>query len=181
MPRSTPEKQAPQGDRRRSPRFSCAGLASIISLPSDGLTLPGKVCDLSLLGCGIETVSPLKDGTRAEILLRVNASSVRAVGQVRAVRVPHVIGLEFLHLSTSGQDILDELIRELARQQAVASLLRAVRRGPDPEELNKDRAALLNVSLPIVGSFVSLDETGANSLSVDRSVTIIEGEIDLFI
>jgi hypothetical protein len=181
MQRSTPEEEATQVDRRRSPRVSCAGLARIISLPSDGLTLPGKLRDLSLLGCGIETASPLQDGTRAEILLRVNAYSVRVVGQVRAVRAPYVMGVEFLHVSTSGQDILAELIRELARQQAMASTLRAIRRGPGPEKPNQDRAALLNVHLPIIGSLVSFDETGANSASVERSAAIIDAEIDLFI
>ncbi len=115
-------------DRRRSPRVNCAGLAKIISLPSDGLTGPAKVLNLSLGGCGIETDFPLKSGTRAEILLQVNGSSFRATCQVRALRAPHGIGLEFVHLSTLGQDMLKELIRELARQRAIASPNSAIQR-----------------------------------------------------
>lgn len=182
MDRPTRVKGVPQNvDRRRSPRVSCAGLARIISLPSEGLCLPGKVRDLSLGGCGIETVSPLEGGTRAEILLRVNASSFRAVGRVRVVRVPSLIGVEFLQLSASGKDMLAELIRELARQQAIASTLRAARREPDPEMLNRERAALLKGSLPILGNLVRLEDADTNSVSGDRSARIIEGELDLFI
>jgi len=167
-------------DRRRSPRVACSGVARIISLPSDGPFLPGRVRDLSLYGCGIETVSPLAGGTRAEIVLHVNASSLRAVGQVRAVRRLGVIGVEFLRLSASGQDMLAELIRELTRQQAIASTLRAARREPDPEVLNHNPAALLNWNPAPAGSLVSLEMAETNSPSADRLPTIIEATLDLF-
>ncbi len=176
-----PISEARNVDRRQSPRVNCAGVARIISLPSDGPFLLGKVRDLSLGGCSVETVSLLEGGTRAEILLQVNASSLRALGQIRAARVPYVIGVEFLHLSTGGQDMLAELIRELARQQAITSTLRAARREPDPEVLRQGQARLVNWSLPIVGSEVSVETPDTNSLSADRPVTIIEGELDLFV
>jgi hypothetical protein len=109
-----PEKRLlPDDDRRRSPRFICGGLAKILCLPSDGIYLAGKVRDLSMNGCGIETVSPLECGARAEILLQVSDTSFRAIGQVKAVRGPGGIGMEFIQLSSGGHD----------RQQAITTTL----------------------------------------------------------
>jgi hypothetical protein len=182
-----PEKQLlPNDDRRRSPRFSCSGLAKIICLPSDGIYLPGKVRDLSLNGCGIETVSPLEFGTRTEILVQVSDASFRAIGQVRATRGPGGIGMEFIQLSAGGRDMLAELLRELARQQAIASTLRAARREPDPKQWNETRAALLKESRPMLGRIMVSQIQEENSLVVDRSALILEEEskvipLDLFI
>jgi hypothetical protein len=182
MPSSTREKFPTEvEDRRRSPRVSCGGLAKIISLPSDGLTVPAKVLNLSLGGCGIETDFPLKSGTRAEILLNVNVSSFRAACQVRALRAPHGIGLEFVHLSVLGQDMLKELIRELARQRAIASTLRMGRRTPDPKQRNGARAVLFSATLPIIGSAGPSQDGEEKSLLEDRVSSILDRELDLFI
>jgi hypothetical protein len=168
-------------DRRRSPRVSCGGLAKIISLPSDGLIVPGKVLNLSIGGCGIETDFPLKTGTSAEILLNVNGSSFRAACQVRALRAPHGIGLEFLHMSALGQDMLKELIRELARQRAIASTLKTGRHKPDPKKWNSGRAAIFNANLPIIGCTGDSQDGEGNPLLVDRVSLILDRELDLFI
>jgi hypothetical protein len=143
-------------ERRHSPRFSCAGDAKIICLPSDGIFLPGTVRDLSLGGCCIQTISPLECGARAEVLMRVNTSSIRAVSQVRAIRDRCAIGMEFLLLSASGHDLLAELIAQLARLQALTNALRSERREIDPEWLfrqlqrQKLQAVLLSGRFPVV-------------------------------
>src|SRR5262249_18775096 len=170
-----------QRDRRRSPRVSCAGHARIFGLPSDGLALPGKVRDLSLLGCAIQTAEPLADGTRAEVLLRVNAASLRVLAQVRAIHVPSVMGLEFLRVSPAGKDILSELIFELARQQAIAGVLRAARSGPDAETLRRARAALLDAGLPLMQSMTTADVQDTDPAPTGLPRDVVEGEIDLFI
>ncbi len=108
-------------DRRRSRRFTCGGDAKISLLPSDGICLPGKILDLSLHGCRVDTTLPIDYGTRAEILLRINASSFRAVGEVRAIRGGFGAGIEFVRLSNSGKDMLLDLIQELARLRASLS------------------------------------------------------------
>jgi hypothetical protein len=178
-----PEKRLLQNDdRRRSPRFICGGLAKILCLPSDGIYLAGKVRDLSLNGCGIETVSTLKCGARAEILVHVSDTSFRAVGQVKAVRGPGGIGMEFIRLSTGGHDMLVELLRELARQQAIATTLRAARREPGPDQWDEVRAALKE-SRPMLGRIVASE---SSPLAVDRSALILDQEskvlpLDFFI
>jgi hypothetical protein len=168
-------------DRRRSPRFACSGHARIAYLPSAGMLVSGKLRDLSLGGCGIETVSPLACGTRAELLVRVNASSFRAVGEVRATRVPFGIGVEFVQLSAGGQDMLVELIRELGRQQAIARVLRAARRGPDEEVLSRQRAALLLEPLPIVGRVENPEKREVDSPIEARPSLIFDADLDLYI
>ena len=141
MQELNPEKLVLQDDdRRRSPRFSCGGLAKIICLPSDGIYLAGRVRDLSSNGCGIETVTPLECGARAEILVQVSDASFRAIGQVKAVRRSGGIGMEFLQLSAGGHDMLVELLRELAKRRAIATTVRAARREPGPEQWDEVRA-----------------------------------------
>ena len=178
-----PEKLLQDDDRRRSPRFSCGGLAKILCLPSDGIYLAGKVRDLSLNGCGIETVSPLECGARAEILLQVSDTSFRAIGQVKAVRGPGGIGMEFIQLSAGGHAMLVELLRELARQQAIATTLRAARREPGPDQWDEIRAALLKERRPMLGRIVASE---LSPLAVDRSALILDEEskvlpLDFFI
>jgi PilZ domain len=187
MQELNPEKLLLQDDdRRRSPRFSCGGLAKILCLPSDGIYLAGKVRDLSLNGCGIETVSTLKCGARAEILVQVSNTSFRAIGQVKAVRGPGGIGMEFIQLSAGGHDMLVELLRELARQQAIATTLRAARREPGPDQWNEVRAALLKESRPMLGRIVASQASEVSPLVVDRSALIFDEEskvlpLDFFI
>jgi hypothetical protein len=173
-------------DRRRSPRFSCGGLAKILCLPSDGIYLVGKLRDLSLNGCGIETVSPLEYGARAEILVQVSDTSFRAIGQVKAVRGPGGIGMEFIQLSSGGQDMLVELLRELARQQAIANTLRAARRESGPGQWDEVRAALLKESRPMRGRIMASPVSEVSPLVVDRSALILDEEskaipLDFFI
>jgi PilZ domain-containing protein len=147
-------------ERRRAPRFSCGGLAKIICLPSDGLYLPGKVRDLSLNGCGIDTGRPIECGCRAEMLLQVDSASIRVVGKVKGLRSDGAIGLEFLRLSAGGQAALVELIRELARQQALANTLRTARQ--EPADWSEARARLLRASLPVFGGIAcSMAESGS--------------------
>ena len=111
----------------------------------------------------------------------MNGSSFRATCQVRALRAPHGIGLEFVHLSALGQDMLKELIRELARQRAIASTLRMGRRSPDPKQWNGGRAALFNANVPIIGSARDSENGEGPPRLVDRVSLILDRELDLFI
>jgi hypothetical protein len=98
-------------DRRRSARFICGGFAKISRLPADGIFVPGRIRDLSLHGCCVDTPVPIDCGTRAEIVVRVNAASFRAVGEVKAIRGRSVAGLEFVHLTAGGKDLLADRSR----------------------------------------------------------------------
>ena len=127
------DADGPDQDRRRSARFACGGDAKISCLPSDGVFLPGKILDLSFHGCRIDTTVPIDNGVRAEIVLRVNATSFRAVGEVRALRGGSGTGIEFVQLSASGKDMLADVIKQLAKVQAAMNKLISVRREMDAE------------------------------------------------
>jgi hypothetical protein len=163
-------------DRRRSPRFSCGGYAQINCLPSNGVILLGTIRDLSLHGCRVDTSLPIECGVRAEIVVRVNAASFRAVGEVRAIRGHSSAGWEFVQLSAGGREMLGGLVTDLARLQAVMNNLKSARREMDAESFRKEledgkhQAALLGEQFPFLrtvlpaGSEERLepDETPAN-------------------
>jgi hypothetical protein len=164
-----PERTSEDDDRRRSPRFSCAGHAKISCLPSDGIFLPGQIRDLSLGGCCIDTTLPIDHGVRTEMVVRVNAASFRAVGEVRAIRAGSGACVEFVHLSAGGKDILADLVRELARLQAIIKKLRSDRREMDEEsfrrhmENGKLQAAILSGRFRLVGTNLGVELSGESS------------------
>lgn len=168
-------------ERRRSPRFSCGGMAKIICLPSDGLFLSGRISDLSLGGCGVQISKPLAHGAVAEIVVRIYGSSFRAIGQVRAVRGPAGIGMQFLQLSSGGQDMLVELVRELARQQAIANVVRDARQEPDRGIFTEQRLAALRASFPLLRATDGAESNASGSPAVSTTALLVDGDIDLFI
>lgn len=171
-------------DRRRSPRISCGGLAKIVSVPSEGLALPGRLVNLSLEGCGLEMEPWLANGTRAEILLRVNSSSFRVLCEVRAHLAPSHVGVEFLRMSGVAESILAELMRELARQRAESRAFRTLHRGQDSLSKSK-RIVTLDRSLVTMGDQITLlppDRQASGEMNlVKRSSIVLVSELDLFI
>jgi PilZ domain-containing protein len=181
MSRCAPDRVSTrERDRRRSPRFSCGGEAKIVCLPSDGISFAGRVRDLSLGGCWIETVSPISCGVRAEILLRTNTSAFRAVGQVKAVRERRGICLQFERLSAGGQKMLTQLVAELARLQAMTSALRCARQEKDTEFSSASpqrrgfQAVVLQKTYPVFGSTPMPQCSGATPRILTRQVSILE-------
>jgi hypothetical protein len=174
-----PVRADAEEDRRRSPRFSCGGRAEINCLPSSGIFVPGTIRDLSLHGCWVDTLEPIDCGARAEIVVRVNAASFRAVGEVRAVRGPSGAGLEFLHLSLSGKDMLEGLVDELARLQAAMNKLKSARREMNAEAFKKDfedgkhQAAMLSERFRVLKTVLPVENSKGNegqSAGGDESV-----------
>jgi hypothetical protein len=153
-----PERNTADADRRRSPRFSCGGHAKISRIPSNGIFLPGKIRDLSLHGCCIDTTLPIDCGVRAEIVVCVNAASFRAIGEVRAIWGNSGACMEFVQLSTAGRGMLADLVTELARLQAVMDDLKSIRREIDPEsfrgqlDYRRLQAAMLSKRIPFLGT-----------------------------
>ena len=133
-----PERAGAEDDRRRFRRFSCGGLAQINLLPSNGILLRAAIRDLSLQGCWVETSLPIGCGARAEIVIRVNSASFRAVGEVRGIHGHSGAGLEFVQLSAGGKDMLSDLITDLAKLQTAMNKLKSVRREVDAESFRKE-------------------------------------------
>jgi hypothetical protein len=157
-----PESPVGNGERRRTPRYGCSGAAQIMSLPWEGALLWGRLCNLGFGGCYIETISPLEWGAQAEIVLRVNDWSMRAIGQVRAVRDHSGFGMEFVRMSAGAYRTLADVMEELERLRA------AVRTRPLGRE-ERIRPGLClpapSKSIPLVGVVVpALREEAAEVL-----------------
>jgi hypothetical protein len=163
-----PDRTHPDEDRRRRPRFRCGGQAQINCLPSTGIILPGTIRDLSLHGCCVDSSLPIDCGARAEIVVRVNAASFRAMGEVRAIRGRSGACMEFVQLSAAGKDMLADLVAELARVQTFMDKLRSARE-IDPESFRKElnyrklQAEMLSTRCPFLATILPGENSADNS------------------
>jgi hypothetical protein len=150
------EGKGPPDERRRSPRFSCGGYVEITWLPSSGIYVPGKIRDLSLEGCRIDTKLPTDGCTRAEIVVRMKANSFRAIGEVRTIRSGFGAGLEFVRLSAGGKGLLKDLMADLGKVQAAIEKLKSGGEDVDAELLlqelkyRKLRTEMLRTRFPFL-------------------------------
>jgi hypothetical protein len=180
---------APGADRRKHPRFGCAGSVRIACLPATGGSTPGKIVDLSLGGCRIQTSSVLMPGTPAELLLLVKGVTIRAVSRVQAGSRGGVVGVEFELISAMGKDVLSDLLAELSQQIAGASPQRAPLDQPAASLTLSERKILLGVQVvakPLPGRadnkpvVSKLFAAPSNSLKAE-SIVLDVVEIDLYI
>jgi hypothetical protein len=101
-------------ERRQHPRFAVDGWAEV--LVADGsLLFRGRVLDLSVAGCYIETEARLRlePGTQVEMVFRVNEIVFRPMATSRAVRPGEGAGFLFLNLNARMQSDLELLIAAL--------------------------------------------------------------------
>jgi PilZ domain len=184
-------------DRRRMARYSCSGHAQITCLPLNGALLRGRLRDLGLGGCcieSIETNSPPDLDTKTEILVQVNSWFFRAMAVVRAVRDRSGISVEFMRMSAGGYTMLTDLIADLERPGPVAhsrrrprpatwSPLRASLNPTNPAQL-REGTAVSNRGIAIVGTIVppqSADETDASRQAWLRHLHPGATSLDVFV
>lgn len=102
-------------ERRQHPRFAVDGWAEVVV--ADGtLLFRGRVLDLSVAGCYIETEARLRlePGTQVEMVFRVNEMVFRPMATSRAVRPGEGAGFLFSNLNAKMQSDLKMLIAELS-------------------------------------------------------------------
>lgn len=130
----------PKGEeRRRSPRFSCGGCATIYRVPFDGISISATLRNLSVGGICLDLAKPVNPGTRTEVVLHVNASSFRAAALVKAQKDVSSTSLEFVQISAGGKDVLEDLLERLAKVQALNRKLRSSRIDEDTRRMLADR------------------------------------------
>ena len=108
------EGRAEGVERRQHQRFAVDGWAEVVV--ADGtLLFRGRVLDLSVAGCYIETEARLRlaPGTLVEMVFRVNEMVFRPQATSRAVRPGEGAGFLFLNLNAKMQTDLEMLIAEL--------------------------------------------------------------------
>jgi hypothetical protein len=112
-----PAPELPAEEKRRHPRYRCQGSAEVL-LPQGGMLFRGRILDLSVSGCFIETAMPnLERGTLVEVYFVTNQLQFRVQGNIAEVRNKHGAGISFVNVSPRTADRIVALIAELAEKQ----------------------------------------------------------------
>ena len=156
-------------------------------LPLEGDVVRGKLLDLSLGGCCIETGQPLTPGARTEIVLRVNDASFRAISHIVSTR-GRLAGLQFTRLTDGGNRMLQELVSEVEKFHAAMSVLRAERRIQGSELfLDEEQVPDLRKQFPILRRVVTeqkahhrpSDHEGSRIITPGKKIYVVS--IDLLV
>lgn len=100
-------------DRRRHPRYPCEGYAEVF-VPQGALLFQGKILDLSISGCFIETSAiNLERGTPVEVYFVTRQLQFRIAGHIAVLRRKRGAGIAFQALGARRTRMVAELIREL--------------------------------------------------------------------
>ena len=112
---ATTEGTAGGRERRGNDRFACEGDAEVIAFAHNFL-FRGKVRDISLTGCYIETPARLKLRRFAEVELRFTAHGehLRLLARVMEIRLGKGAGFEFLPDDPRLDKRFAELIERLS-------------------------------------------------------------------
>jgi len=101
-------------ERREHQRFAVDGWAEVV-VADGSLLFRGRVLDLSVAGCYIETEARLQlaPGTLVEMVFRVNEIVFRPLATSRVVRPGEGAGFLFSNLDAKMRSNLELLIAEL--------------------------------------------------------------------
>jgi hypothetical protein len=108
--------EASGAERRATPRFTCAGEAEIV-LPGGGLRFTGKIRDLSIGGCFLETRCQLERGTSVEIWMCAQGMPLRMAANL-VVKRQTGVGFHFYGVTGRKMDMIRGLMEELAEERA---------------------------------------------------------------
>jgi hypothetical protein len=98
----------------------------------------------------------------------MNAGSFRAIGEVREIRGNSGTGLEFVHLSSGGKDMLADVLAQMAKLQAIMDKLKSAR-DIDAESLKQEledgtvQAVMSSERFPVLGTILGAENSEAIS------------------
>jgi hypothetical protein len=100
-------------DRRRHPRYLCEGSAEVF-LPHGALLFQGKILDISLSGCFIETPDlNLERGTHVEVYFVTRQLQFRVAGHIAVLYRKRGAGIAFRDMGPRRTRYVAELLHEL--------------------------------------------------------------------
>lgn len=114
----SPDVVVPRGERRREPRLTVVGTATLFN--AEGASSSAKLTDISLKGCYIETFAPSPVGTHIRMLLSLEGvKNVDATAVVRTCHPAIGMGLEIVSFaSDEEQDRFHSLVQSLQSRQS---------------------------------------------------------------
>ncbi|MBZ5631157.1 MAG: PilZ domain-containing protein [Acidobacteriia bacterium] len=126
------QQQQRQEERRRHPRFNCAGVARIWENGQEH-AVDGRLNEISLGGCYVEMMSPVRVGTGIRMELAVNSRSMGLQGIVRTSQPTCGMGVEFTKIAPADAEKLHRVVAELSGEVAAEPPPPAA---PDPAPAN---------------------------------------------
>ncbi len=106
-------------ERRRSPRYRCAGSAEFTAEGSN-VRMWGTLTDISLRGCYVEMTTTFPVDTRVELVLDALGVRLRAHGVVR-ISYPFLgMGILITEIAPDQRVLLQQLLSTLANSNTVA-------------------------------------------------------------
>lgn len=123
-------------ERRRHRRFPCEGYAEVVCSRTAYL-FRGRIRDVSLTGCFIETPARLRLEKSTEVELRFTANSlhITAPARLMVIRTGKGAGFEFLPANDETRVTFLKLIRRLQLSAEAASDMKPDQQKPDPQNL----------------------------------------------
>lgn len=104
----------PGKDRRRSPRFKCAGSAEFTAQDSN-VRMWGTLTDISLRGCYVEMSTTFPVDTKVELVLEALGIRFRSQGTVR-ISYPFLgMGILFKEIAPDQRALLEQLLAALSK------------------------------------------------------------------
>jgi hypothetical protein len=94
-------------ERRRSPRFPFIASAEVLE-ENNGSRLSARVSDISTLGCYVDTINPLPNGTSVRLKIFSESQSFEAAATVAYSHAHLGMGLRFSEVPPNSINVLRE-------------------------------------------------------------------------
>lgn len=133
------ESDRREGERRRYKRYNCAGIAGVRESNRE-FGVEGRVLDISMCGCYVEMMSPMRVGTPVNLDIKLSDHVLKLPAIVRVSQANMGMGLEFADTPPGEREKLDQVIAELGGEPrptaSSASPAPPAQAGPaDPEQV----------------------------------------------
>ena len=113
------ESERREGERRRYRRYNCNGIASVREANRE-FGMQGRVLDISMSGCYVEMMSPMRVGAPVRLDLKLNGHVLNLSAIVRVSHANMGMGLEFIDLTPPATEKLDQVLAELSGESRTA-------------------------------------------------------------
>jgi hypothetical protein len=114
------ESDRREGERRRYKRYNCAGIAAVRESNRE-FGAEGRVLDISMCGCYVEMMSPLRVGTPVNLDIKLSDHVLKLPAIVRVSQANMGMGLEFADTPPGEREKLDQVIAELSGEPRSAA------------------------------------------------------------
>lgn len=105
-----------ESERRRHPRYFCEGHAEVF-VPHGALLFRGRILNLSVSGCFIETLTlSLERGTHVEVYFVAHRLQFRVSGYIAVLHPKHGAGISFQEMGARRARMIAELVQELQEE-----------------------------------------------------------------